>query len=190
MKLGKLLYAKDRKAWRAWLKKNHKAASEIWLVYYKKSSGKNRIPYNDSVEEALCYGWIDSTMKNVDDISFAQRFTPRRKNSPLSELNKERIRRLIKSRKMTKAGLESIKHHIDRNVSDKQLKKFVMPRDILKELKSNPNLWKNFQKFPEHYKHIRIGWVDGSRRRPEEFKKRLRYFLKMTAKNKKFGMVQ
>jgi uncharacterized protein YdeI (YjbR/CyaY-like superfamily) len=89
MEISKLLYAKDRNSWRKWLEKNHAKAKDIWLVYYKKSSGKKRIPYNDSVEEALCFGWIDSTMKNVDDICFAQRFSPRRKNSTLSELNKE-----------------------------------------------------------------------------------------------------
>jgi uncharacterized protein YdeI (YjbR/CyaY-like superfamily) len=194
MELGELLYVEHRKQWRSWLAKNHKSATEIWLVYYKKQSGKTRISYNDAVEEALCFGWIDSTAKLVDKDSWAQRFTPRRKKSALSELNKERVRRLIKSKKMTKAGLESIQHHLEKDSSKKsdtkELKQYTLPSDILKELKRDPAAWKNFQTFPEHYKHIRVAWIDGARKRPEEFQKRLRYFIKMTAQNKKFGMLR
>ena len=194
MEIGKTLYVKDRGKWRRWLEKNHLKEPEIWLIYYRKNSGKPRVPYNDAIEEALCFGWIDSIAKPIDDISWAQRFTPRRKGSKLSELNKERVRRLIKAKKMTQAGLERIKHelHHDPSKSGKKpkLKKFVMPEDILKELKKDPAVWKNFQKFSQTYKHIRVAWIAGSRRRPEVFKKRLTYFIKMTAKNKKFGMVQ
>lgn len=194
MQIGKTLYVKNRKQWRSWLTKNHRTAAEIWLVYYKKHSGKPRIPYNDAVEEALCYGWIDSTVKTVDQDRMAQRFSPRRKNSGLSEMNKERVRRLIKARKMTRSGLESIRHHLAEGTAksspSQKLAKFNMPADILETLKADPVVWKNFQKFPASYKRIRIGWIDGARKRPDEFAKRLRYFLKMTAKNKRFGMVQ
>jgi uncharacterized protein YdeI (YjbR/CyaY-like superfamily) len=194
MEVGITLYITNRKQWRAWLAKNHRSATEIWLVYYKKHSGKPRIPYNDAVEEALCYGWIDSTLKPQDEECYAQRFSPRRKNSKLSEMNKERVRRLIKAKKMTRFGLEGIQHHMEKNPKKssalQNLKNITLPKDILKFLKSDPVVWKNFEKFPESYKRIRIGWIDASRLRPEEFKKRLQYFLKMTAKNKKFGMVQ
>src|SRR5689334_13365691 len=114
MNIGKTLYAKNRMQWRSWLAKHHRSASEIWLVYYKKNSGKQRIPYNDAVEEALCYGWIDSTLKPIDKDRYAQRFSPRRKNSVLSEMNKERVRRLVRARKMTAFGLASIRHHMDK----------------------------------------------------------------------------
>ena len=194
MELGKLLYVKDRKTWRAWLRKNHKTEPEIWLVFYKKSSGKERIPYNDSVEEALCFGWIDSTLKPIDEHCYAQRFSPRRKKSQLSEMNKERVRRLIKTGRMTKTGLDSISHHLEgkphKLLHKNKLAKFVLPEDILKKLKSDPIVWKNFNKFPKTYKTIRIGWINGARHRPEVFKQRLNYFIKMTARNKKFGMVQ
>jgi uncharacterized protein YdeI (YjbR/CyaY-like superfamily) len=194
MKIGKTFYTANRKQWRSWLAKNHRSESEIWLIYYKRNSGKTRIPYNDAVEEALCYGWIDSTLKPKDEISYLQRFSPRRKSSRLSEMNKERVRRLIKAKKMTRFGLESIQHHMEnRSKYTKQsmlLKKFNMPEDILIKLKSDPLVWKNFKKFPESYKHIRIGWIDASRNRHDYFIKRLQYFLKMTAKNKMFGMVR
>src|SRR2546425_13099589 len=94
MKLGKTYYTKNRRGWRAWLAKHHRTAPEIWLIYYKKDSGKPRIPYNDAVEEALCYGWIDSILKPVDADRYAQRFSPRRPRSRLSEMNRERVRRL------------------------------------------------------------------------------------------------
>ena len=93
MNVGKTLYAKNRREWRAWLAKHHRAAPEIWLIYYKKESGKPRIPYNHAVEEALCYGWIDSILKPVDARRYAQRFSPRRSTSRLSEMNRERVRR-------------------------------------------------------------------------------------------------
>ncbi|HTI05612.1 MAG TPA: hypothetical protein VL549_09865 [Gemmatimonadales bacterium] len=79
MKIGKTFYAKNAREWRAWLAKHHRRAPEIWLIYYKKASGKPRIPYNDAVDEALCYGWIDSILKPIDDKKYAQRFSPRRK---------------------------------------------------------------------------------------------------------------
>jgi uncharacterized protein YdeI (YjbR/CyaY-like superfamily) len=99
MKIGTTLYVTHRRQWRSWLAKNHASAREIWLIYFKKESGKSRIPYNDAVEEALCYGWIDSITKPIDEKRWAQRFSPRRKNSALSETNKERVRRLIKAKK-------------------------------------------------------------------------------------------
>lgn len=193
MQLGKTLYVKNRKQWRAWLKKHHRTAPEIWLVYYRKASGKPRIPYNDAVEEALCFGWIDSILKPIDAEKFAQRFSPRHKKSALSPMNKERVRRLIAAKKMTRDGMASINHHFDSNSrasASQQLKNFKLPQDILQAIQRDPIAWKNFQKFPGSYKRIRVGWIDGARHRPAEFQKRLRYFLKMTAKNKRFGMVQ
>ena len=194
MDITETLYITDRNDWRAWLEKNYTTAKEIWLIYYNKKSGKLRIPYNDAVEEALCFGWIDSIVKKYDEERAAQRFSPRRKNSQLSELNKERIRRLIENGKMTPAGLESIRHHLENKTKGKKNNflndDFNIPKDILSKLKANKDAWNHFQHFPEHYKRIRIGWIDSSRVRPEEFEKRLRYFIRMTANNKMFGMMK
>jgi uncharacterized protein YdeI (YjbR/CyaY-like superfamily) len=194
IKIGKTFYAANRKQWRSWLAKNHRSEPEIWLLYYKKNSDKPRIPYNDAVEEALCYGWIDSTLKPNDKVSYLQRFSPRRKNSKLSEMNKERVRRLIKAKKMTRFGLESIQHHMEHGSSSveqsRTLKEFKIPEDILRALKADLAVWKNFRKFPDSYKRIRTGWIDASRNRPDFFAQRLQYLLKMTKKNKMFGMVR
>src|SRR5256885_15599625 len=113
MNVGKTYYARNRKEWRAWLARHHRTAPEIWLVYYKKDSGRPRIPYNHAVEEALCYGWIDSLVKPIDARRYAQRFSPRRPTSVLSDMNRERVRRLITPKRMTKAGLAGISHVFD-----------------------------------------------------------------------------
>ena len=188
MEIGKTLDVKNREQWRSWLAKNYDKEKEIWLIYYKKASGKERIPYNDVVEEALCFGWIDGIAKGIDEEKYAQRFSPRRKTSILSELNKTRIKKMIREGRMTEAGLKAVAHVFDKN---KKEEKFVIKKDILAELKKNKNTWKNFQNFPENYKQIRIAWIEDVRnRRPEMFKPRLNYFTKMTSKNKKFGMMQ
>jgi uncharacterized protein YdeI (YjbR/CyaY-like superfamily) len=182
MNLGKTVYFVERKEWRDWLSVNCKTEKEIWLIGYPKKVGKPSLPYNDAVEEALCFGWIDSTIKKIDPERNAQRYTPRRPNSPLSEMNKERVRRLIAAGLMTPAGLAV--------AGDLSLENFKFPADILKALQADEQTWKNFNGFPESYQRIRIGWIDGARKRPAEFEKRLKYFIKMTSANKMFGMVQ
>ena len=133
MNIGNILEAADSKEWRAWLAKHHKTETEIWLVFYRKAAGKPRISYNDAVLEALSYGWIDSTVKALDSERFVQRFTKRKKTSGLSQMNKERIRTLIRQKKMTKAGLAAVAHVFDPE-KDKA-EEFVIPPDILESSK-------------------------------------------------------
>ena len=140
-----------------------------------------------NVHLELCFGWIDSILKPIDREKYAQRFSPRKKNSQLSDMNKERIRRLIRSRRMTRAGLEAIQHRFDHS---EHRRSPHIPPDILKALQRDKTTWRNFSRFPDSYKRIRIGWIHGSRRRPDIFRQRLNYFLKMTKQNKRFGMVQ
>src|ERR1044072_1059586 len=104
----KTLYIADRRAWRAWLEENHARETEVWLVYYKKHTGRPRIPYDDAVEEALCFGWIDSTVRRLDEERFLQKFTPRKLKSNWCESNVKRARRLIAEGLMTKAGFDAI----------------------------------------------------------------------------------
>ncbi|HEV8338485.1 MAG TPA: YdeI/OmpD-associated family protein [bacterium] len=183
---GRLLYVKTRKAWRSWLARHHRTAPEVWLVYYRKHTGKPRIPYSDAVEEALCYGWIDSTQRTINADCFAQRFTPRKPSSRWSEMNKERARRLIRQGKMTTAGLAALKGALDAGTRGR----LAVAPDIRRALQRQPRVWNNFQKFPRSYRRIRIGWIEAARSRPKLFRQRLRYFLKMTAENARFGMVQ
>ena len=179
MEITQTLYITQRKDWRAWLKKHYKTAKEIWLVYPKKGSGKSRIEYNDAVDEALCFGWIDSIVKKLDEESTVQRFSPRKSKAKYSQANIERLRALVAKKKVIKEVTE--------NVQDLLNKEFVIPPDILKAIKANKEAWKNFQKFSDSYRRIRIAFIDGARKRPGEFNKRLRHFIEMTERNKIFG---
>jgi len=179
MDITRTLYVSKRKDWRDWLKKHYKTEKEIWLIYYKKQSGQPRIPYEDAVEEALCFGWIDSTAKKLDEQRYAQRFTPRNPKSAYSQPNKERVRILARQGKVNKDVLATLGNVLK--------EKFAVPPDILKAIKSDPQVLKNFQEYPKAYQRIRIAFIDGARKRPEEFRKRLNYFIKMTGQNKRFG---
>jgi uncharacterized protein YdeI (YjbR/CyaY-like superfamily) len=102
------LHMTSRGNWRSWLKKNYHIKKEAWLIFYKKHTSKPNVTYDEAVEEALCFGWIDSTIKRIDDEKFARKFTPRKPNSKWSESNKKRAEKMITQRRMTKAGLELI----------------------------------------------------------------------------------
>ena len=179
MKITKTFYAPNRKAWRQWLKQHSKTEKEVWLIYYRKQSGKTRISYNDAVEEALCFGWIDSTVKTCDAERIVQKFSPRKRNSPYSQTNKERLQRLIQQRQVSTDVLATL--------GDITIQAFTIPDDILGALKANPQAWENFQRYSGAYQRIRIAYVDSARKRPGDFEKRLRHLIQMTEKDKQFG---
>jgi uncharacterized protein YdeI (YjbR/CyaY-like superfamily) len=174
-----LLHASNRSQWRAWLKKNHKSATEIWLVYCKKHTGKPRISYNDAVEEALCFGWIDSMVRTIDESRLAQRFSVRRPQTSHSQANIERLRALAKQGRIAKDVLESL--------PDLSRETLAIPPDILMAIKARNQAWKNFQRFSESYVRIRVAYIDGARNRPGEFRKRLAHFVRMTEDSRHFG---
>ncbi|WP_253939377.1 YdeI family protein [Lentimicrobium sp. L6] len=141
-------YFIDRKEWRNWLKTNFEVEDDIWLEYPLKKTGKIRILYNDAVEEVLCFGWIDSTVKSLNDETTIQRFCKRRKYSSFSQPNVERLKWLFEN------------HLIHDSVRNKVLEiiqqEFVFPEDIIKKLKVDKMVWKNYQILSEPYKRIRI----------------------------------
>ncbi len=108
MNIGETLLALNAQEWRDWLAQHHHDKQEIWLIYYKKTSGKTGISYEESVEEALCFGWIDGAFKGIDADTYAGRFTPRRAKSPWSESNRARVARLRRDGRMTEAGLAAL----------------------------------------------------------------------------------
>ena len=173
------LYVTNRKDWRAWLKKHFDTEKNIWLVYPKKASGKPRIPYNDAVEEALCFGWIDSTIKSLDVNHSIQRFTPRNAKSTYSQQNKERMKWLLKNNLLHPSQIEKAKE-----IAAEQ---FIFPKDIIEALKKDKIVWENYNAFSEAYKRIRVAYIDGARKRPDEFKKRLQNFIRKTEQNKQIG---
>jgi uncharacterized protein YdeI (YjbR/CyaY-like superfamily) len=171
-----MLYVKTRIEWRNWLFTNFNKKTEVWLVYPKKSSGKTRILYNDAVEDALCFGWIDSTVKVLDKDHYRQRFTPRNPGSEYSQSNKERLKWLMENKMIHRSIEEEIKSIIT--------KAFVFPSDIIDVIKQDRAAWKNYKTFSDSYKRIRIAYINGARNRPDEFKKRLSNFISKTKKNK------
>lgn len=179
MEIGKKLYVDSRGKWRKWLEGNYDREKEIWLAYHNKKSGKARVAYNDAVEEALCFGWIDSTVKKIDENSSAQRFTPRNLKSGYSQANIERLRKLVAEERVILSVLVAVAPIL--------AKKFVFPPDIMAKIKANNAAWKNFQKFSPAYQRIRIGYVEGARSRREEFEKRLANLIKKTENGKQFG---
>jgi uncharacterized protein YdeI (YjbR/CyaY-like superfamily) len=187
VKLGNTLEVSSRTAWRLWLAANHKKAREIWLVNYRKSTGKARVSYNDAVEEALCYGWIDSIAKSIDEDRWAQRFSPRKPKSNLSEMNEQRIRKLIANKKMRKAGLAAL----EGVYKPGKAKKLIVPTYIKNALKSESGAWRNFEKFRDSYKRIRVAYIESQKRHgKEQHLRALNHFVRMTAKNKRIGFVK
>lgn len=176
---AKLLYVTTPTEWRDWLANHHQSEPEVWLVYYKKETGKPRIPYNDAVEEALCFGWIDSIVRTVDEERVAQRFSPRNPRTPYSQANKERLTLLI--------GQGKVLPEVQATLGDLDVENFVIPTDILQAIQADADAWANFQTFSPPYIRIRTAFIDAARNRPAEFEKRLRHFIQMTKENKQFG---
>ncbi len=172
----KTFYTANRQEWRAWLSANFETEKEIWFVFPMKSSGEKSLSYNDAVEEALCFGWIDSTIKNISETHRAQHFSPRRDGSGYSRPNIERLIWLEKR--------QMIHPKIRKSVLPIIQKPYEFPNDIIESLKKDEMVWKNYGKFPEPYKRIRIAYIDAARKHPEEFKKRLANFITKTKENK------
>lgn len=175
----KTLYVNNRKDWRKWLEKHFDKEKNIWLIYPKKFSGKKRIIYNDAVEEALCFGWIDSTVKSLDENNNIQRFSPRNPKSNYSQLNKERIKWLLEKNMLHPTVIKKAKQIAS--------EKFTFPKDIMNIIKNDKEIMKNYNNFSDTYKRIRIAYIDNAREHPEEFKKRLNNFIKKTKENKQIG---
>jgi uncharacterized protein YdeI (YjbR/CyaY-like superfamily) len=103
-----IFYAKDRQQWRRWLEENHETSKGVWLLFYKKGSKMPHPTYNEAVEEAICFGWVDSQDKSLDEMRYVQRFTPRKPKSNWSASNKERVKKMIEEGKMTPAGMAAV----------------------------------------------------------------------------------
>jgi uncharacterized protein YdeI (YjbR/CyaY-like superfamily) len=155
----KTVYVKDRGEWRSWLGKNASALREIFLIYYKKSSGKPRIAYEDAVEEALCFGWIDGRVNKLDDERYVQRFTPRRPASRWSEPNVRRAKKLIAEGRMTAAGPAVFNPARKTAAQPTQL-----TENLEREFRKHKNAWKKFQSFPPYYRRMTTAWVASAKK--------------------------
>ncbi len=172
----RIIRCRDRREWRGWLEEHFETESEIWFVFPSKSSGERGVSYNDAVEEALCFGWIDGQAGTLDETHQLRRFTPRRPGSAYSQPNIERLILLDKQ------GM--IHPKVRPSVEEIIAAPFVFPEDIIDAIRADKAAWKNYGTFSESYKRIRVAYIDAARKRPAEFEKRLKNFIKKTGENK------
>ena len=190
MKSCDKLYVTSRDDWRLWLRRNHNVAKEVWLIYYRKQTGKPSIPYDDSVEEALCFGWIDSIIKKIDDEKFARKFTPRKAKSRWSESNKKRVRKMITEGMMTEEGLAKIREAKESGEWLKTTparKEPVIPPYMKEALKKHRKALENFNNLAKSYRRQYIGWIT-SAKREETRRRRLDEAIRLLEKSEKLRM--
>ncbi len=191
MRLESELFFANRNEWRKWLELNHNQIDAIWIVYFKKNSNKESVSYNDAVEEALCFGWIDSIVKSVDNEKYKQKYTPRRKNSIWSKVNKNRVEKMVNEGKMTSFGMAKVEEAKMNGQWEKAYGARVkpdLPLDLKEELQKNEMAWKNFNNFADGYQTTYIYWLN-SARRPETRIKRLNEIVKLARDNRKPGII-
>ncbi|MBD1208777.1 MAG: YdeI/OmpD-associated family protein [Ignavibacteria bacterium] len=177
-------YAADRAEWRAWLAANHDVAKGVWLIYYKKQSGKPRVSYEESVEEALCFGWIDSVVNKIDEECYMQLFSPRKASSGWSRVNKERVERLLAAGLIETAGLQSIAiaKANGKWESLDEVEKLTIPDDLQTALEQYPPALENFMAFSRSVKRGILEWIHNAKR-PETRMKRVLETAQLAAQN-------
>jgi uncharacterized protein YdeI (YjbR/CyaY-like superfamily) len=181
-----MYYPKNRREWHQWLLENHDKSAGIWLIYYKKNSDKPRVEYNDAVEEALSFGWIDSKVNILDDERYMQIFTPRKSNSNWSKTNKIRVRKLIKNGLMQPAGMEKV------NAAKKNgswtfldnIEDLVIPEDLKRSLEQNIMAKANFEAFSNSSKKQILYWIVSAKRQDTRLR-RIKKTVELASENKK-----
>ena len=188
MEITKRVYAANRSEWRAWLEQHHVTETEVWLVYYRKECGKPSATYLESLEEALCFGWIDSIIQKIDDEKYARKFNPRRRGSRWSELNRHLVARLVREGRMTAAGLAKVDFTIPEVEAPRPKRSELPLPDWLKTgLMTSPKAWENFTMLPPSHRRNYIGWISDAKKE-ETRQRRIREAIRMLEKNERLGM--
>jgi len=178
----------NRNEWREWLKTNHSNQREIWLIYFKKHTKKQTISYIDSVEEAICFGWIDGIKKRVDEKRYTHRFTPRRKNSRWSATNIDNAKKMIELNKMSDIGLKFFEQRKEyKNVVSHSSISIEPNQKFHKILLENDIAWKYFQKLPPSHKKQYNLWINSAKKEKTKLN-RITEAIKLLESNKKLGM--
>jgi uncharacterized protein YdeI (YjbR/CyaY-like superfamily) len=185
----KSIYFKTPKEWRTWLQSNHDKETEVWLIFFKKDA-RASLDYESAVEEALCFGWIDSIIKKIDESRFARKFTPRKDRSKWSAINKKRVEKLIECGRMTHAGLSKVKAAQESgywNKPDRPRISFDPPGDFKKALNQNKKAKEFFEQLAPSYKKQFIGWIRIAKRQ-ETREKRVSESIQLLEKREKLGL--
>ncbi len=183
-------YAKDRTEWRSWLKKHGTGTKEIWLVFYKKHTGRPCLSYDEAVEEALCYGWIDSIKRSIDEDRYAFKITPRKKGSKWSPSNIKRAKKLIREGRMTRRGLILVEAAKASGAWDNPVRPptFAMPDELRKALSRNAEAGGFFYTLPPSQKKLYIAWIASAKRLVTR-EKRLKEAIILLKAKKRLGMI-
>ncbi|HEY2321290.1 MAG TPA: YdeI/OmpD-associated family protein [Thermoanaerobaculia bacterium] len=160
---AKTLYVPTRAAWRKWLAKNHDRATEIWLIYPKKNSGEPRVSYEEAVQEALCFGWIDGMTKSLDESRYMQRFSPRRPDSNWSESNRARYARLLDEGRIAPPGLAKPPNE-NRPVAERYPRDGAVPAYIERALKADKAAHAKWVKIPPSHRMKYVAWIDSAKK--------------------------
>jgi len=190
--IGETEYFKDRDEWRGWLEENHSSKKELWLIFYKKHTGVGGLPYDEAVEEALCFGWIDGIMKRIDDRKHTVRFSPRKKRSVWSMSNRERVKRMIAAGRMTDSGMALVQAGKESGQWDLALKRedpAGPPEDLAAALSETPAAQEFYGSLTKSQKKQYIWWVLDAKR-PETRARRIGKVVERCAKELKPGMAQ
>lgn len=185
LKTLKTVDARNCEQWRGWLARNHDAEPEVWLVFHKHLTRRPSITYSETVDEALCFGWIDSLVKRLDDDRYARKFTPRKPNSRWSTANRKRYAQLKADGRLTPAGLK--RAPTDRSYDAPWSASSKVPRYIQQALRSRPAAWNYFQSLAPSYRRMYIGWIDSAKRQ-ETKARRLEEAIGLLAVGKKLGL--
>jgi uncharacterized protein YdeI (YjbR/CyaY-like superfamily) len=186
----KQLYIKNRKQWRDWLRQNHDKSKGIWLVFHKKHTGKSTLEYSEVVEEALCFGWIDSIVKKIDDEKYVRKITPRKAGSRWSGLNKKRVAKLRKQGLMTEAGMGKVREAKESgqwNKPDRSQMGIDIPKELLRALANNKKAKKFFDQLAFSYQKQFIGWIAVAKRQKTK-EQRVRESIALLEQGHKLGM--
>lgn len=179
------LDVRSRHEWRQWLLEHHGAESEIWLIFPKLHRAETSISYEDAVEEALCFGWIDSLVMRLDADRYARKFTPRKPDSRWSTLNRQRYTDLKRRGLLAAAGLERAPTNHSGDAPRPSAS--VIPLYIEKQLKTDARAWEQFERLAPSYRRLYVSWID-SAKREETKKRRLREAMGLLAAGKKLGL--
>ena len=185
-----MLYVKNRDEWNKWLSKHHNAEKEVWLIFFKKETRKPSMEYESAVEEALCFGWIDSVVKKIDDSKYARKFTPRKDKSNWSELNKKRAKKMIREGRMTEFGLVKINIAKKAGNWDKAERpniSFDLPPEFEQALAQNKKAKEHFVKLAPTYQKHYIGWIAVAKRQETKVK-RIKESIALLEKGEKLGL--
>ncbi|KAA6439336.1 hypothetical protein FEM33_13805 [Dyadobacter flavalbus] len=181
----------DKQQWRAWLAENHSREKSVWLIYHKKKSGIPTITWSEAVDEALCFGWIDSLSRRMDENRFMQFFTRRKPDSVWSKINKEKVNRFMEAGLMMPAGLEAIytaKQNGSWTVLD-DVEALIVPADLQSELHRRPDAEKFYQSLCRSDKRNLLQWIVLAKR-PETRQKRISEIVEYTDRNQKPKIIQ